>query len=254
MHPNARLTYRARLTLGICSGRPPAHVASEMGVSRRPPTNGSPAGADEDGLEPPQTPFPQPRAQLERAVERSAAARSSVQFVRPVSPSPPRPTVCSAALINRIDCSTVPAGSRRTSEATCSISLGRMPEGGGCVPRAWQGEAAALATPSSIRRRPLPSIRSALQRTRRNRHRFPAPGVRLVRQPRCSDTHCLHRQRRRLPQQAIPSDLSLRRHPLQADSTLSSTDQREGRALSPMNEFVRHLKPTHSCSRTLCIV
>ena len=37
MHPNARLTYRARLTLvqRIRDGRSPAHVANEMGVSRQ---------------------------------------------------------------------------------------------------------------------------------------------------------------------------------------------------------------------------
>ena len=103
MHPNARLTYRARLTLvqRICSGRPPAHVASEMGVSRQTAykwlarwrTEG------EDGLrDRPSRPHRSPNRvpiSLERAVVRSAAARSSVQFVSlPVSPSPPRRSPC----------------------------------------------------------------------------------------------------------------------------------------------------------------
>ena len=139
MHPNARLTYRARLTLvqRICSGRPPAHVASEMGVSRQTAykwlarwrTEG------EDGLrDRPSRPHRSPNRvpiSLERAVValRRSEKLGPVLYRCPSLPSPPRPlTACSAALNSTASTvSTVPAGSRTGAtstppQATCFIS------------------------------------------------------------------------------------------------------------------------------------
>ena len=229
MHPNARLTYRARLTLvqRICSGRPPAHVASEMGVSRQTAykwlarwrTEG------EDGLrDRPSRPHRSPNRvpiSLERAVvalrrsEKLGPVRIAARLSIPASTA--HRVLCRLEL-NRIDCIDRPSGQpiRRYEHAAPGDllhidvkKLGRMPEGGGWRAhgrgKAKRSRAGYAFIHSAVDDHSRLAYSEVLSRTRRNRHRFPAPGVRLVRQPRCSDTHCLHRQRRRLPQQAIPS-------------------------------------------------
>ena len=151
MHPNARLTYRARLTLvqRICSGRPPAHVASEMGVSRQTAykwlarwrTEG------EDGLrDRPSRPHCSPNRvpiSLERAVvalrrsEKLGPVRIAARLSIPASTA--HRVLCRLEL-NRIDCIDRPSGQpiRRYEHAAPGDllhidvkKLGRMPEGGG---------------------------------------------------------------------------------------------------------------------------
>ena len=171
MHPNARLTFRARLTLvqRIRNGRPAAHVADEMGGSRQTASKWLARWLTEgeDGLtDRPCRPHNSPNqvpATLEHEVaplrydEKLGHARIAARLHMPASTVH---RVLSRLQLNPSDCIDRHSGEpirRYEHAATGDLlhvdinKLGRIPTGGGWRDHGGAGRsAAALATPSSI--------------------------------------------------------------------------------------------------------
>ena len=250
MHANAPLTVRGRMILvgRIASGRPVAHVAAEMGISRKTAdkwwkrwlVEGEP-GLEDRSSRPRRCPHQTP-ARLERRiiVLRQRRKLGPARIASIVSlPTSTVHRVLSRHGLNRLAWMDRPSGRvirRIQTDHPGELvhidvkKLGRIPPGGGAGP--WSGQRRpSVHHQGGVRlrplghRRPQPAglLRSPLRRKRADLRRILRAGPGLLRRPRDRRRGGAHRQRQELPGPGLHR--SSRRRPTPKDPASPTSDQ-----------------------------